>query len=383
MLLGRLAALAVEQRLQYFKEYDPRECAIGKPEYTCTAAVARWTAHLVWWLHCFCFGRYRPENGGGSVRGLCCMGLMAVMDLIARMEYETVLLLGFDGNSTRSVYRQPLAPNHSITHQQLLFVDSQSVCSLLRAQWLRLGWSIVANSWSALVFDLFSISLQYQPSSLTCWVINSQRSVLNSGFSELSMFKFPTQLNSEFSILNSQFSILKCENCFRSPYHYFFEDPAAYAARDAASSWQAVLEAMARPSTNRPKDLAVMHTRPDSILSSFISNSRSHTNKYSFLGRDNENKNSYEQVLVAFAAFNGLRLINLSPWENTLSKVIFTQTVKQMVASFSASYGCDWGISRDGRDWSLIELNPKRYDRLVKGCIKLCNHEITYHAHTV
>ena len=155
------------------------------------------------------------------------------------------------------------------------------------------------------------------------------------------MFKFPTQLNSEFSILNSQFSILKCENCFRSPYHYFFEDPAAYAARDAASSWQAVLEAMARPSTNRPKDLAVMHTRPDSILSSFISNSRSHTDKYSFLGRDNENKNSYEQVLVAFAAFNGLRLINLSPWENTLSKVIFTQTVKQMVASFSASYGCD------------------------------------------
>jgi hypothetical protein len=43
--------------------------------------------------------RYRPSGGGAAVPCLCCMSLMKVMDLVARMGYDEVYLLGFDGFS--------------------------------------------------------------------------------------------------------------------------------------------------------------------------------------------------------------------------------------------------------------------------------------------
>jgi hypothetical protein len=62
---------------------DPRDCAKGSSEYTCTQPGAR----------------YRPRGGGNQVKSLCCMSLMKVMDILARMGYDEVLLLGFDGFS--------------------------------------------------------------------------------------------------------------------------------------------------------------------------------------------------------------------------------------------------------------------------------------------
>jgi len=82
-----IRSVAPERMLFYSRTLDPNECAKDSPNYTCTAANAR----------------YHP-SARLEVTNLCCMSLMKVMDLIGRMEYSSVYLLGFDGFTSPYYY---------------------------------------------------------------------------------------------------------------------------------------------------------------------------------------------------------------------------------------------------------------------------------------
>ena len=108
-------------------------------------------------------------------------------------------------------------------------------------------------------------------------------------------------------------------------YHYFYEDPAHYP--EESQAWQEAVDAgiQAKFGGDAPTSEYTMDTGGNIF------------NKQT-TGKTKYGKNGYEQALSAFAVFNGIRLVNLSP-ESTLNKFVYTRTIHEAIRALRSGAG--------------------------------------------
>ena len=69
-MIPGMATLPESHFIHYEGTKDPRDCAKGSSEYTCTEEHAR----------------YQPQGGGEQVKSLCCMSLMKVTPTLTQLQ---------------------------------------------------------------------------------------------------------------------------------------------------------------------------------------------------------------------------------------------------------------------------------------------------------
>ena len=95
-------------------------------------------------------------------------------------------------------------------------------------------------------------------------------------------------------------------------HHYFWEDPDLYPEQSAA--WNMANRVAAQ-----------VRGRPET---GWQVNTGGHLFQEKTEGKQTHGNNGYEQALLAFAAFNRIRIINLNP-NSTLATFVFTETIDQ------------------------------------------------------
>lgn len=102
-------------------------------------------------------------------------------------------------------------------------------------------------------------------------------------------------------------------------YHYFWQDPTFYPGH--ADAWNQAVEAGVKVKRKSPTGWSM--------------DTGGHVFEVQSTGRTKHGNNGYEQVLTAFAMYNGIRLINLSS-QSTLTEFIYTRSVDEALSDLGA-----------------------------------------------
>ena len=113
---------------------------------------------------------------------------------------------------------------------------------------------------------------------------------------------------------------------FSKPYNYFFQDPTFY--RDESAAWNRATQ-IAIKVRQLPPTGWHLNTGGDMFEENTEGTATSNT-------AHGNNHTGYEQVIVSFAAFNGLRLTNLFP-NSTLASFVFTQTLDSAIRELESN----------------------------------------------